>query len=107
MLGAVMFGHRHFQPVIEAIIKLAEKAAKEPRELVTVDNAALEKEMLGLIEADLRAAYAVADKMARHVAVAGARPAGAAPAERGTGPRMRQGAKVASSSGRARPAFER
>ena len=33
MLGAVMFGHRHFQPVIEAIIKLAEKAAKEPREL--------------------------------------------------------------------------
>ena len=33
MLGAVMFGHRHFQPVIDAIIKLAEKAAKEPREL--------------------------------------------------------------------------
>src|SRR5262249_59113601 len=33
MLGAVMFGHRHFQPVIEAIIKLAEQAAKEPREL--------------------------------------------------------------------------
>ena len=38
MLGAVMFGHRHFQPVIDAIIKLAEKAAKEPRELKTVDN---------------------------------------------------------------------
>ncbi len=31
MLGAVMFGHRHFQPVINAIIQLAEKAAKEPR----------------------------------------------------------------------------
>src|SRR5919107_515251 len=30
MLGAVMFGHKHFQPVIEAIIRLAEKAAKEP-----------------------------------------------------------------------------
>jgi polyribonucleotide nucleotidyltransferase len=28
----VMFGHRGFQPVIEAIIKLAEKAAKEPRD---------------------------------------------------------------------------
>jgi polyribonucleotide nucleotidyltransferase len=69
MLGAVMFGHRHFQPVIEAIIKLAEKAAKEPRELKVVDNAALEKEMLGLIEQDLRAAYAVPDKMARHKAV--------------------------------------
>ena len=47
MLGAVMFGHRHFQPVIEAIIKLAEKAAKEPRELVVADGAALEKEMRG------------------------------------------------------------
>ncbi len=47
MLGAVMFGHRHFQPVIEAIIKLAEKAAKEPRELTTVDNTELEKEILG------------------------------------------------------------
>src|SRR3984957_17632393 len=39
MLGAVMFGHRHFQPVIEAIIRLAEKAAKEPRELAVADNA--------------------------------------------------------------------
>jgi polyribonucleotide nucleotidyltransferase len=29
-----------------------------------VNNAALEKEMLGLIEQDLRAAYAVPDKMA-------------------------------------------
>src|ERR1700745_3287032 len=56
MLGAVMFGHRHFQPVIDATIKLAEKAAKEPRELQVADNAALEKEMLSLIEPDLRAA---------------------------------------------------
>jgi polyribonucleotide nucleotidyltransferase len=69
MLGAVMFGHRHFQPVIQAIIELAEKAAKEPRELKVVDNAELEKEMLGIVESDLRAAYAVADKMARHKAV--------------------------------------
>jgi polyribonucleotide nucleotidyltransferase len=69
MLGAVMFGHRHFQPVIDAIIQLAEKAAKEPRELTVVDNAALEKEMLGIVEQDLRAAYAIADKMARHKTV--------------------------------------
>src|ERR1700730_4273494 len=69
MLGAVMFGHRHFQPVIEAIIKLAEKAAKEPRELQVADTGALEKEMLGLIETDLRAAYAIANKMERHKAV--------------------------------------
>src|ERR1700681_3279662 len=69
MLGAVMFGHRHFQPVIQAIIQLAEKAAKEPRELTRPDNAALEKEMLGLVEQELRKAYAIADKMARHDAV--------------------------------------
>ena len=30
MLGAVEFGHAHFQPVIQAIIELAEHAAKEP-----------------------------------------------------------------------------
>src|SRR3989441_762480 len=36
MLGAVMFGHRHFQPVIKAIIELAEKAAKEPREVKVI-----------------------------------------------------------------------
>jgi polyribonucleotide nucleotidyltransferase len=70
MLGAVMFGHRHFQPVIQAIIQLAEKAAKEPRELVTVDNADLEKEMLGLVESDLRTAYAISAKQERYAAVA-------------------------------------
>jgi polyribonucleotide nucleotidyltransferase len=69
MLGAVMFGHRHFQPVIEAIIRLAEKAAKDPRELTAVDNGELEKEMLGLVEPQLRSAYAIPDKMARHNAV--------------------------------------
>ena len=69
MLGAVMFGHRHFQPVIEAIIKLAEKAAKEPRELTLPENAALENEMRALVEQDLRAAYAIPEKTARHKAV--------------------------------------
>ena len=38
MLGAVMFGHKHFQPVIEAIIRLAEKAAKEPRDYQPADT---------------------------------------------------------------------
>src|SRR6478609_7248292 len=70
MLGAVMFGHRHFQPVIEAIIKLAEKAAKEPRDLVVPDNKTLEKEILGLAEKDLRAAYSIVRKQDRQDAVA-------------------------------------
>ena len=69
MLGAVMFGHRHFQPVIDAIIKLAEQAAKEPRELTLAYTAALEKEVLDLVEPDLRAAYAIADKKKRHDAI--------------------------------------
>ncbi len=73
MLGAVMFGHRHIQPVINAIIELAEKAAKEPREVASVDHSAMEKEMLGLIEKNLRAAYAIAQKMERHKAVAAAK----------------------------------
>src|ERR1700757_1427533 len=70
MLGAVMFGHRHFQPVIEAIIKLAEKAAKEPRELQVADTSALEKEMLGLVERDVRSAYSIVKKQDRQDAVA-------------------------------------
>jgi polyribonucleotide nucleotidyltransferase len=73
MLGAVMFGHRHFQPVIDAIIKLAELAAKDPRELKVSDDSALEQEMLGLIEKDLRAAYAIPQKTERHNAVEAAK----------------------------------
>src|SRR5712671_3019448 len=69
MLGAVMFGHKHMQPVLDAIIRLAEKAAKEPRDLVEVDHSALEKDMLALIEKELRAAYAIPSKQERHVAV--------------------------------------
>jgi polyribonucleotide nucleotidyltransferase len=69
MLGAVMFGHRHFQPVIDAIIKLAEKAAKEPREVHAPDDTALQQQMLALIEPDLRAAYGIANKMERHKAL--------------------------------------
>ncbi len=70
MLGAVMFGHRHFQPVINAIIQLAEKAAKEPREFAMPDTSAIEKEMLGLVEQDLRKAYAIPRKAERQDAVA-------------------------------------
>src|SRR6204780_1405759 len=73
MLGAVMFGHRHFQPVIQAIIRLAEKAAKEPRELTSSDNAALEKQMLGLVEQALPPVYATPEKMPRHNAVEAAK----------------------------------
>src|SRR5438034_2158870 len=70
MLGAVMFGHRHFQPVIQAIIQLAAKAAKEPRDFATPDTAAIEKELLGIVEKELRKAYSIAGKAERQDAVA-------------------------------------
>jgi polyribonucleotide nucleotidyltransferase len=73
MLGAVMFGHRHFQPVIDAIIQLAEAAAKEPRDFALPDSEALDKEILGLVEQDLRAAYAIPGKQERHAAVEAAK----------------------------------
>ena len=38
MLGAVMFGHAHFQPVIEAIIRLAERSARQPRDFTPPDE---------------------------------------------------------------------
>src|SRR5437868_7447113 len=70
MLGAVMFGHRHMQPVIQSIIQLAEKAAKEPRDFAQPDTKAVEKEMLGIVEKDLRKAYAIPAKHQRQDAVA-------------------------------------
>jgi polyribonucleotide nucleotidyltransferase len=69
MLGAVMFGHREMQKVIEAIIKLAELAAKEPRDFQPEDLSALEEKMLGIVEDDLRAAYQITDKQERYDAV--------------------------------------
>ena len=69
MLGAVMAGHKAFQPVIEAIIRLAEKAAKEPRDLVSVDKSAVEKAVLEVGEAELRAAYSITVKQERYAAV--------------------------------------
>ncbi len=39
MLAAVMAGHAGFQPVLDAIIRLAERAAKEPRDLVLPEKA--------------------------------------------------------------------
>ena len=48
MLKAVMAGHASFQPVIQAIIRLAEKAAKEPRDLVTIDKSAVEQAVLDI-----------------------------------------------------------
>src|SRR5215831_475156 len=67
MLGAVMFGHKHFQPVIQAIIELAEAAAKEPWDLppASSEGEAIEAKTRDAVAADLAAAYAERQKQAR------------------------------------------
>jgi len=69
MLGAVMFGHKHFQPVIEAIIRLAEKAAKEPRDYQPADSSEVEQAVLTIAESELREAYKITKKQDRYAAV--------------------------------------
>jgi len=65
MLGAVSFGQESFKPVIEAIISLAEKAAKEPRELVEVDLSDLQKTVNNSVKDKLIEAYKESDKQLR------------------------------------------
>ncbi|MGL4404481.1 MAG: polyribonucleotide nucleotidyltransferase [Notoacmeibacter sp.] len=69
MLGAVMFGQRAFRPVLDAIIKLAEVAAKDPRDFTAPDNSELEATMMGLVGDELSSAYKITEKQARYAAV--------------------------------------
>jgi len=66
MLGAVMFGHRSFQAVINGIIRLAEKAAKDPRDFTPPDHSVLFGKIKSFAEPDLRAAYGERQKQVRH-----------------------------------------
>ena len=68
MLGAVMFGHKECQKVIEAIIELAEASAKEPRQIPPAPEGKdeLAKKVKSAAEADMRAAYKETEKTARH-----------------------------------------
>ncbi|MEK8092439.1 polyribonucleotide nucleotidyltransferase [Methylocystis sp. IM3] len=69
MLEAVMTGHRGFQPVIDAIIRLAERAAKDPRELILPDTSELSAAIAKHAEAGLREAYKITIKQDRYAAV--------------------------------------
>jgi polyribonucleotide nucleotidyltransferase len=73
MLQALQLGHRGMQPVIDAIMELAETAGKEPWHFEPVDLAPLKKQIADLVGADLAAAYKVVKKEARHEAVGAAR----------------------------------
>jgi polyribonucleotide nucleotidyltransferase len=74
MLGAVMFAHRGFQPVIQAIIDLAEQAAKDPWTIEEqADQSATKQRLRDLIGADLAAAYKLTNKSERQNAINEAR----------------------------------
>lgn len=74
MLGAVMFGHREMQTVIQAIKDLVGEAGKPALkwEAPTV-NSVLEKRVTELAEAELTKAYQISDKKERQLAVAAVR----------------------------------
>jgi polyribonucleotide nucleotidyltransferase len=74
MLGAVMFAHDECKKVVNAIIELAEKAAKEPWHIDLSDNTAdMKANLKKLIGKDIAAAYKLTDKSARSNALNEAR----------------------------------
>jgi polyribonucleotide nucleotidyltransferase len=67
MLGAVTFGHKSFQPVIDAIIELAETCAKEPWNIPEppANKAAIEARLREAVGPMIDAAYRERSKQAR------------------------------------------
>ncbi len=73
VLGGVSFAHKSIQPVIEAIIDLAEHSAKEPFDFAADDTDALKAQMKTLVGADIAAAYKVTKKQDRQEALSQAK----------------------------------
>jgi polyribonucleotide nucleotidyltransferase len=74
MLGAVLFAHEASKKVVDAIIQLAEKAAKDPWEVAKGEDLDdLKKKLKKLIGKDITAAYKLTDKSARSSAINAAR----------------------------------
>ncbi|MFC4292297.1 polyribonucleotide nucleotidyltransferase [Sphingorhabdus arenilitoris] len=74
MLGAVLYAHDEIKKVCNAIIDLAEQAAKDPWEIDLSDNTAdMKAELKKLIGKDIAAAYKITDKSKRSNALNEAR----------------------------------
>ncbi|HVR91049.1 MAG TPA: polyribonucleotide nucleotidyltransferase [Novosphingobium sp.] len=65
MLGAVVFAHDEIKKVVNAIIDLAEQAAKEPWEVATSDTSAIKDKLKKVVGGDIAAAYKLTDKSQR------------------------------------------
>jgi polyribonucleotide nucleotidyltransferase len=70
MLGAVMFGHREMQAVIDMIIRLAEKAAKDPRPMPEAGNSAMLEEIKKVAGINLTGAFQIPEKHLRRDRIA-------------------------------------
>jgi polyribonucleotide nucleotidyltransferase len=73
MLGAVMFGHQQFQPVINAIIELAERCAKDPWPMpqVPAEVQSVTAKLKSAVWDELKAAYTETVKQARYEKIGG------------------------------------
>ncbi|HMS45874.1 MAG TPA: polyribonucleotide nucleotidyltransferase, partial [Alphaproteobacteria bacterium] len=71
MLEAVMFGHRHFQPVIQAIIELAEQCARDPWELPITSSELtfMTDQLYQKYHQRIRDCYKIANKQQRYAAL--------------------------------------
>ncbi|MDP3369132.1 MAG: polyribonucleotide nucleotidyltransferase, partial [Brevundimonas sp.] len=78
MLNALMFAHRGMQPVIDAIIEMAEHAAKEPFDFTAEDHSDVVTAIQKLVGEDIKAAYTHAGKYERRSGVDTAKKAAAA-----------------------------
>ncbi len=77
MLDAVKFGHEAFQPVIEAIIDLAEHCAKEPMDAPEKEDGydELHKKIQDIVTEPLKKAYKIVEKQDRQNAISEAKAA--------------------------------
>ncbi|HEX6859355.1 MAG TPA: polyribonucleotide nucleotidyltransferase [Caulobacteraceae bacterium] len=73
VLGGVTFAHKGMQPVIDAIIELAEHAAKDPFDFTPEDTDELKAKMFKLVGKDIAAGYKITKKQDRHEAIQAAR----------------------------------
>jgi polyribonucleotide nucleotidyltransferase len=73
MLGAVMFGHKQMQTAIDAIIRLAEKAAKDPRPVPQDIHAPVREKLKVAAQSELAKAFQIANKHERRDAISAVR----------------------------------
>jgi polyribonucleotide nucleotidyltransferase len=77
VLGGVTFAHQGLQPVIEAIIELAEHAAKEPWDFKADEDKTILGSINDLVGEAIRGAYSLIHKAERHAGVGAAKQAAA------------------------------